>query len=175
LKAWADVWRYASDVTRILRYKIGQRTWHEGPIPGRERFLIEKLLKPGSSPVIDEARWRDFKELAASARRGEVVPVPVRRPYRGPAVLVYWHGKMPLTQASVVRIEFEYPLPARGEARRCQGEWNERTLTATGCENIAAGRFERKGKDLRAHHVWLCARCSVGPGPRSAGSLGRAR
>jgi hypothetical protein len=151
-----------------LRYKIGWRTWHEGLIPGRERFLVEKLLRPGSDPVLNETRWRNFKDLAAAARHGEVVLVPVRA-----RTDAYWRGG-PLTKVSVVRIEFEHPLPARGEVRRCEGEWNERTLTATGCENIAAGRFKRKGRDLRTHRVWLCTRCSTGPGlarwPRPLGS-----
>jgi hypothetical protein len=175
LKAWADVWRYASDTTLILRYKIGGRTWHEGLIPGRERFLVEKLLNPKMpSWTLSVARWRDFRELAVAARRGEVSLVPVRRSHRGPLSSVYrgtyitrgiWR-EGPLTKASVVRIEFEYPLPARGETRRCQGGWNARTLTATGCENIAIGRFKRTGKDLRGHFEWLCPSCAGGRSAR---------
>jgi hypothetical protein len=146
-------------MTVVVRWKIGQRTWQTGPV--EDRFLRAKLLHPVRMLPENRARWSDWKALVAAVRRGEVQGVPVARRTG------YWSSNLgyhaaDIRDAAILRVSFEYPLPARGEPRPCAGAWSKRTLTRTGCENVAIGRFYRVGADLKRHKVWLCADCGGG-------------
>jgi hypothetical protein len=138
----------------VKQWKIGSRPFRAGGVT--DRFLKAKLLRGGEhAALLQLSIWKNAEELATSIRLGEVDVVPVGKPR-------YYSGG-DVRDAFLVRIEFQYPLPmgARGY-RRCQGGWDDATLTETGCKRTATGRFRVVSpQTLKRRTVYLCPSCGA--------------
>ena len=150
MKALADVKRSILGLA-VVRTKIGGRNWATGRV--EDPYLKTKLLLGGEHGCVNLVRWKTLDELCEAVAHNEVELVRVRRKF-------YWDGGDP-RDALIVRVAFQYPLPARGEQRKCSGGWNDKTFTETGCQRPAIGRFvSTDPQTLKKRHVWLCGRCT---------------
>ena len=122
----------------VIAWKVGAKRWVKRAGNGVSDAYIAETFRPGFS------LWGD----------GVLALVPVTR-------VGYWREGVPLSASDHVRLKVAYPLAHRlGDTGTCQGEWNDRTHTQTGCERPAAGRF-LVANGLSKKKLRLCAECAA--------------
>jgi hypothetical protein len=152
LRARLDLQRGISGYA-VIRWQIGQRRWQQGWL--EDPYLKARVLRGGEHACMNTCRWSK-EDLMNEVRWGAITLVPVGK--KG-----YWAGPRSGDPRNSMRLRIEVPYyrsePKPLEPRKCEGTWNNKTFTETGCGRPAVGRFRVKSGPRKL--MWLCPTCAA--------------